>query len=226
MYDKLECYQNLATFVDQLKAKYDQALCAGNGVCVNVQHFLADYKQAVNQAVINDYKQLTSTGKEPNLFFTFLGTTSDFFAGNAAFNAAKLMMHVLQYFFMFAIKSVYFLSVLTFPVAAAWSIIPFASGAPIKKWLAVFYGTILAEFYYVIMIGLASVVMTKLPTTNFSDVITALIFGVGAPTASTYLAKSNASGAMSGMSASFAQYGQSIPIVSGLAAGLTRFRSR
>lgn len=231
VYRKIQCFQDLANWTDTLKSRYMQGLCNGGSACINTMHFINDYKDALVTAIQNEQTELVTEAVSGSPAVAaadaaahVLLTTASFSSTHAFFEVVKMLMHVFQYMFSFAINTIYFLSILTFSVSVAWSIVPFTPNNPLKYWGGIFFGTMLAEFYYTIMVGISAVILSKLPTTSFGDIITAMIYGLGAPVASTWLAKGNAAGAVSGMSAGFGQVAQAIPIVGGLASGLTRFR--
>ncbi|MGB8698173.1 MAG: hypothetical protein WCD18_02045 [Thermosynechococcaceae cyanobacterium] len=221
LYTKLECYTSVAKYAESLQAEYEK-VCFG--LCSTTVRFLNDFKDAVTTGVTNEFEKYTQKGL---LAVNPLGpffSIGDMLSGGVVFNIMKTLMHILQHIYINAVQAIYFLSVLTFPVAVAWSTVPFSTSNSLKFWVGIFFGTMLAEFYYVILISLSALIIARLETTKFSDIITAAIFGLGAPAASYKLATWNASGAIAGISSGFGQIVQAVPIIGGLVAGFTRFR--
>ncbi|MGB8700042.1 MAG: hypothetical protein WCD18_11555 [Thermosynechococcaceae cyanobacterium] len=223
LYTKMECYTSVAKYAESLQAEYEK-VCFG--LCSTTVRFVNDFKDAVTTGVSNEVDKYTQKGLSQVNYLGPIFSIGDMLTGGVFFNIVKTLMHILQHIYINAIQAIYFLSLLTFPVAVAWSTVPFSSSNSLKFWVGILFGTMLAEFYYVILISLSALIISRLETTKFSDIITASIFGLGAPAASYKMATWNAAGAISGITSSFGQIAQAVPIIGGLTAGFTRFRGR
>ena len=221
LYQKKECYQKVYDYATELEAQVEQNC---NGLCSLTGHFIADVKDAVKTGIDNEYKKLTT--KDGGIFNPIgpAFSVGDMLLGGAFFNIVKTIMHILQYVFINGLQGAYYLSILSFMPAVAWGLVPFTSGSSLNTWIRGLLMVILSEFYYILLISASALIMSKLQTTKFSDIITAVVFGLGAPTAAFYLARWNTAGAIAGMSTGFGQIAQAVPLVGGLAAGFTRFR--
>lgn len=223
LYTKTECYNSLMVYAQELK-KEAEKFCSGP--CASTIRFLNDYTEAFKVGVENELEKLTT---KDGGFFNPLGpflSVDDMVIGGMFFNIFKTLLHMLQHLYVNSINAIYFLSIITFPIACAWTIIPFSSSTALGTWAGVFFGAMLAEFFYIILISLSALIISRLEITRFSDILTALIFGLGAPAASYKMAKFSASGAIASMSSQFSQGAMAIPILGGILAGMTRFRSR
>lgn len=180
VYDKLECYERIASQAEELREEYTQKYCWGK--CTGLVRFFSNLNAVTSEWIAELRAQ--ANGEQPLDFGSIaISPLGDVLLTSTLNQILKWLMYALQKFFINFMEFGQWGAALSAPYVLGTALIPNRASNGIISWLILYFNLWMSKIWYVFFLGVYASNIATAQTQSLEDLTFAFIIGFFAPVA-------------------------------------------